>query len=186
MPSRLFFFYLDRLDVIYTGPDRSFIAPSRLIFSGLLQRLIENILKEALLIMPPLGFAAFSNLSPRLVIMTLQLLFVPSSSSSYLDASGGTYLIVVGSQGCMTLRLPRTNQMWNEGPTELQVTEGYWTAVGAKLLPIVGETFLFDFPQTALIVRTNFVRLIYGASATQCEPAKRAIRQWWVGRLSDD
>ena len=30
--------------------------------------------------------------------------------------------------------------------------EGYWTAVGAKLFPIVGETFLFDFPQTAPIV----------------------------------
>ena len=76
--------------------------------------------------------------------------------------------------------------MWNEGSIELQVTEGYWTAVGAKLLPIVGETFLFDFPQTAPIVSTNFVRLISGASAMQCEPAKRAIRRWWVGHLSDD
>ena len=38
--------------------------------------------------------------------------------------------------------------MWNGGSTELQVTEGYWIAVGAKLLQIVGETFLFDFPQT--------------------------------------
>ena len=42
--------------------------------------------------------------------------------------------------------------MWNGGSTELQVAEGYWTAVGAKLLPIVDETFLFDLPQTALIV----------------------------------
>ena len=39
--------------------------------------------------------------------------------------------------------------MWNEGSTELQVMEGYWTPVGAKLLPIVGETFLFDFPHGA-------------------------------------
>ena len=31
--------------------------------------------------------------------------------------------------------------MWNGGSTELQVTKGYWTAVGAKLLPIVDETF---------------------------------------------
>ena len=39
--------------------------------------------------------------------------------------------------------------MWNGGSTKLQVTEGYWTAVRAKLLLIVGETFLFDFPQAA-------------------------------------
>ena len=35
-------------------------------------------------------------------------------------------------------------------------------------------------------VSTNFVRLIFGASITQCEPVKRAIRRWWTGRLSDD
>ena len=54
--------------------------------------------------------------------------------------------------------------MWNGGSTELQVTEGYWTVVGAKLLPIVGETFLFDFPQTAPIVVTNFFFDIRGMS----------------------
>ena len=46
------------------------------------------------------------------------------------------------------------------------MTEGYWTTVGAKLLPIVGETFLFDFPQTALIVVTNFLADLRGMSNT--------------------
>ena len=62
------------------------------------------------------------------------------------DANGRIDFLTTGSLGCMTLRLPQTNQMWNGGSTELQVTEGYWTMVRAKLLPIVGETFLFDFP----------------------------------------
>ena len=31
--------------------------------------------------------------------------------------------------------------MWNGGSTKLQVTKGYWTTIGAKLLSIVGETF---------------------------------------------
>ena len=35
-------------------------------------------------------------------------------------------------------------------------------------------------------VRTNFVRLISGASATQCESAKRVILRWWAGLLSGD
>ena len=35
-------------------------------------------------------------------------------------------------------------------------------------------------------VRTNFFCLISRASVAQCEPAKRAIRRWWVGRFSDD
>ena len=52
--------------------------------------------------------------------------------------------------------------MWNEGSTKLQVTEGYRTAVGAKLLSIVGETFLFDFPQMAPIVVTNFLSDLRG------------------------
>ena len=77
--------------------------------------------------------------------------------------------------------------MIKSGSTELQVTEGYWTAVGAKLLPIVDETFLFDFPQTAPIIVTNFLFDLQGMSrAAQCESAKRAIRRWWVSRLSDD
>ena len=75
--------------------------------------------------------------------------------------------------------------MWNGGSIELQVTKGHWTVVEAKLLPIVDETFLFDFPQTVPIVKTNFVQLISRASTTQCEPAKRAIQRWWAGRLSD-
>ena len=62
------------------------------------------------------------------------------------DANGRIDFLMTGSLGCITLRLPRTNQMWNGGSSELQVTEGYWIAVGAKLLPIVDETFLFDFP----------------------------------------
>ena len=35
-------------------------------------------------------------------------------------------------------------------------------------------------------VRTNFVCLIFGASVAHCEAAKRAIRGWWAGRLSED
>ena len=55
--------------------------------------------------------------------------------------------------------------MWNGGLTELQVTKGYWTAVGAKLMPIVGETFFFFyFPQTAPIVVTNFLSDLRGMS----------------------
>ena len=54
--------------------------------------------------------------------------------------------------------------MWNGGSVELQVTEGYWTGVGAKLLPIVDETFLFDFPQMAPIVVTNFLSDLRGMS----------------------
>ena len=52
-------FNVDKLDVIYTGPDRVFTAPSGFL-SGLLQRLIENALKKALLIIHFLG----SRLSP--------------------------------------------------------------------------------------------------------------------------
>ena len=76
-------------------------------------------------------------------------LLVPLAFSPCPDANGRIDFLTTGSLGCMTLRLPQTNQMWNGGSTELQVKEGYWTAVGAKLLPIIGETFLFDFPQTA-------------------------------------
>ena len=56
------------------------------------------------------------------------------------------------------------------------MTKGYWTDIRAKLLLIVGETFLFDFTQTAPIVRTNFVRLISRASAAQSEPENIAIQ----------
>ena len=76
-------------------------------------------------------FTDFSDPSPQLVNMTLQLLLVPSSSSSYLDANGGIYLLAVGSQCCMTLQLPRTNQMWNGGSTELLMTR----ATGQPLEP---------------------------------------------------
>ena len=54
-PSKLFFFYIDWLDVIYTGPNMSFIAPSGLFIVGYCKDLIENILKEALLIISLLG-----------------------------------------------------------------------------------------------------------------------------------
>ena len=103
-------FYIDRLDVIYIGPDRSFIAPS-----GLLQWAIAKIdrryFKGSFIDNTSSRFMDFSDPSSQLVNMTLQLLLVPSCSSSYLDANGGIYLMAVGSQGCMTLRLPQTNQM---------------------------------------------------------------------------
>ena len=106
--------------------------------------------------------------------MTLQLLhlflFVPLAFSPCHDANGRIDFLTTGSLGCMTLQLPRTNQMWNGGSTELQVTEGYWTAVGAKLLPIVGETFLFDFPQMAPIVVSRILRVngSSGHSSVNC------------------
>ena len=76
------------------------------------------------------------------------LLLVLLALSPCPDANGRIDFLTTGSLGCLTFRLSRTNQMWNGRSTEIQVTEGYWTTVGAKLLPIVGETFLFDFPQT--------------------------------------
>ena len=57
--------------------------------------------------------------------------------------------------------------MWNGGLTELQVMKGYWAAIGAMLLPIVGETILFDFPQKAPNVGISFVCLIFRASGDQ-------------------
>ena len=66
--------------------------------------------------------------------------------------------------------------MWNEGSTELQVTKGYWTAIGAKLLPIVDENFC-SISHDGANCKNQFVCLIFGASAAQCEPAKRAIRR---------
>ena len=79
-------------------------------------------------------FAVFSDLSPQLV--------VPPAFSPCPDTNGGIDLLLIGSPGCLTLRLPRMNQMWNGGSTKLQVTKGYWTVVRAKLLPIVNETFV--------------------------------------------
>ena len=76
--------------------------------------------------------------------------------------------------------------MWNGGLTELQVTEGYWTAVGAKLLPIVDETFLFDVPTEGANCCYQFFRLIFWALAVQCKPAKRATQRRCAGCLSDD
>ena len=115
-------------------------------------------------------FADLSDLSLQLVIIffaSLQHDFATPTSfllvllafSPCHDANGRIDFLMIGSLGCMTLRLPRTNQMWNGGSTKLQVTEGYWTAVGAKLLLIVGEVFLFDFPQTAPIVVSGILRV---------------------------
>ena len=102
-------------------------------YSGLLQRFDRGYFKGSFIDNTSSRFMDFSDPSSQLVNMTLQLLLVPSSSSSssYLDANGGIYLLAVGSQGCMTLRLPRTNQMWNGGSTELQMTR----ATGQPLEP---------------------------------------------------
>ena len=170
-------FNVDQLDVIYTGPNRSFTGPFGLLMltslmfsilsrigdllhhlgflSGLLQRLIENALKKALLIIPLPGvhdFLRSESATGHYFAVSLQHVFatpssfllVPLAFSPCPDANGRIDFLTTRSSGCMTLRLPRTNQMWNGGSIELQVTEGYWTAVGAKLLPIVGETFLFN------------------------------------------
>ena len=88
-------------------------------YSELLQRFDRGYFKGIFIDNTSSRFTDFSDPSPQLVNMTLQLLLVSSSSSSYLDANGGIYLMVVGSQGYITLQLPRTNQMWNGGSTEL-------------------------------------------------------------------
>ena len=59
-PSELlvffFFFDIDRLDVIYTGPDRSFIAPSGLFFFFDIDRL------DVIYTEPDMSFIASSEL----------------------------------------------------------------------------------------------------------------------------
>ena len=110
-----------------------FTTPSG-ILSGLLQILIENALKKALLIIPlPVrGFLRSKSATGHYFAMSLQkdfatpsyFLLAPLTFSPCLDANGRIDLLETRSLGCMTFRLPRTNQMWNGGSTELRMTEG--------------------------------------------------------------
>ena len=90
-------------------------------------------------------------------------LLVPLAFFPHPDANGRIDLLATGSLGCMTLRLPRTNQMWNRGSTKLQMTRATGQPLEPSLL-IVGETFFVRFPQTAPIVVTNFLSDLRGMS----------------------
>ena len=57
--------------------------------------------------------------------------------------------MATGSLGCMTLQLPRTNQMWNGGSTELQMTR----ATGQSLEP---SSYQSDLHQCLKMVRLLF------------------------------
>ena len=89
--------------------------------------------------------------------------------------------MATGSLGCKTLRLPRTNKMWNGGSTELHVMKSLEPSScqsSARLFVRV--------PTDGANCCYQFFCLISEASAAQCEPVKRAIRRRWTGRLSDD
>ena len=69
-PDRSFYcairaFNVDQLDVIYTGPDRSFTAPSGL-FKWAIAKIDRECFKESFIDHTSSKFAALSNLSPRL------------------------------------------------------------------------------------------------------------------------
>ena len=74
-PDRSFFyvirtFNVDQLDVIYTGPDRLFTAPSGL-FKWAIAKIDRECFKESFIYNTFSRFATFSDLSPRLVIISL-------------------------------------------------------------------------------------------------------------------
>ena len=62
--------------------------------------------------------------------------------------------------------------------------KGYLIVVETKLLQLVNET-LCSVPKDGANC-CYLDHLTSRASATQCQPIKRAIRQAWVDRLFDD
>ena len=99
-------FNVDRLDVIYTGSDRSFTTPSGL-FKWAIAKIDRKCFKESFIDNTFSKFAAFSNLSPRLVIifaMSLQhdfatpssFLLVPLAFSPCPDANGRIDFLTMG------------------------------------------------------------------------------------------
>ena len=89
--------------------------------------------------------------------------------------------MATGSLGCKTLRLPRTNQMWNGGSTELHVMKPLEPSSCQSLARLFVRV-----PTDGANCCYQFFRLISRALAAQCEPAKRVIRQWWAGLFFDD
>ena len=49
----------------------------------------------------------------------LPVLLAPLAFSPCLDVNGGIDLLTISSSECLTLRLPRTNQMWKGESTEV-------------------------------------------------------------------
>ena len=76
--------------------------------------------------------------------------------------------------------------MWNGGIDRALGDGGLLDSGWSQALANRRGNFFVRFPTDGANVRTNFIRLISGASVAQCEPAKRVIRRRSVGRLSND